>query len=430
MQLFKKIKMLIFKSEFIGNVSIILSGSALSQIIPLLAAPVIARLYSPNDYAVLAAYSSISILLTIAATGSYHTALMLDVEDHVAINTASVAIAITLIITIISFIVMLFFREAIAELTANADVSFWLYFVPLTVFFTGANQTLGMWNNRKKRYKWLAFNRIILTFCTTSLTLLFGFVGFKEKGLLISAIAGQGIAFFIIFGQTIFIDNIFFYEISTNRLRQSFIKHLDFPKYNMPQAFFDGVRESSMLLIISNFFGASVLGSFSFATNIVMKPLSLLGGAVAQVFYEKSSNIFKQSGNIYNITKKTLITLTFFGLPFSLIILLGGKDIFNFVFGNKWQDAGLYSQILMPWLFLSFIASPLSTIPMIMNKQNQSFYYSIFSNFMPIIILFITGYIGILTMPALMYFSLSKSMCLIIVIYWFYNLSKKQPEAH
>ena len=59
-------------------------------------------------------------------------------------------------------------------------------------------------------------------------------------------------------------------------------------------------------------------------------------------------------------------------LPFTIIFFFGG-DIFAFIFGNDWYESGKLSEIMAPWLMLNFIVSPLSTIPLVFNKQ-QSFF--------------------------------------------------------
>lgn len=141
----------LLKSEFVKNVSTLMTGSVISQIIPFAVAPIISRLYYPEDYAVVAAYNSITVLLTIVATGMYSSALMVDKTDEIAFNTGAAAFIVTIFTTLISLVVFLIFTNTIAGLTGNESIKFWLYFIPLSVFFTGGYQTLNMWNNRKKK---------------------------------------------------------------------------------------------------------------------------------------------------------------------------------------------------------------------------------------------------------------------------------------
>ena len=49
------------------------------------------------------------------------------------------------------------------------------------------------------------------------------------------------------------------------------------------------------------------------------------------------------------------------------------EDFFAFVFGEPWREAGVYAQILIPALFLRFIANPLSFMIYIAEKQVWNF---------------------------------------------------------
>ena len=57
-----------------------------------------------------------------------------------------------------------------------------------------------------------------------------------------------------------------------------------------------------------------------------------------------------------------------------------GKYIFGFVFGDNWATAGLYAQILAPWMYSKFILSPISVVPIIVNKIKVFFVYSLILN--------------------------------------------------
>lgn len=396
----------------------LLSGSLLAQLIPFLLAPVIARLYYPSDYAVLAAYSSISILLTIVATGMYDSALMLDNTDEEAVNTASVAVSITLLLSVLSGIVIIFFRDIIAEFTGNESVTFWLYLIPLTVFFTGLYNTLAVWTNRRKRYKRLAVNRVIQTFFITGLTVGLGFLGLREKGLLISMISGQAIACLLLLLQSLKDDSPLFSFIKKEQIKLAFKRHLDFPKYSMPQGFLDGLRESSIILIISNNFTPVILGSYSYAVSILNRPLQIIGNAFGQVFYQSATEKFNNKKDLHSFSIKTIKTLALISAPFFIVLILFGRQIFGFVLGARWADAGFYAQILGVWLYFRFILSPITKIPIILKKQKAFFIFGLIYNISMPLSLFITITYTTNFLTVLFIFTIVGVINYIAQLYW------------
>jgi hypothetical protein len=48
-----------------------------------------------------------------------------------------------------------------------------------------------------------------------------------------------------------------------------------------------------------------------------------------------------------------------------------------FVFGDQWLESGKLSEIMAPWLMLNFISSPLTIIPLVLEKQKTFFFISI-----------------------------------------------------
>jgi O-antigen/teichoic acid export membrane protein len=63
-----RIKALLPKSSFARNVAVLVGGTAVGQAIVVLASPILTRLYTPEDFGVLAVYASLlGILSTVAA---------------------------------------------------------------------------------------------------------------------------------------------------------------------------------------------------------------------------------------------------------------------------------------------------------------------------------------------------------------------------
>jgi len=417
---------LLKKNDLLKNILTLVTGTGISQIIPLAVAPFISRLYTPVNYAILATYTSVTLLLTIISTGMFDSALMLDKKDEHAINTGATAVMITVMTSVISFLTMSIFSGPLVKLAGIENATFWLYAVPITVFSGGFYQTLNIWTIRKQRYKRLAMNRIILTFITSFLTLSLGILHYTEKGLLISLIVGQGFAFLLLLMQTLKNDWSLLTFINRSSIKNAIKRHKDFPKYNLPQSFFDGIKDSSTIWIISFFFGSNILGSFSFAKSMIMRPLQIIGNAANQVFYQRASSTFFQTGSIYKISINTFWLLFASGLPFALMILTLGGEIFNIVFGNKWHQAGLIAQILILFLFLNYITSALSSIPLILNKLKTNLLFGFIFNAMQIVVLFASSYFFNDFKITFWLFTIILSFVLLITLNWYKSLIKTQ----
>ena len=65
------------KSELRRNFLILSSGTALSEIIPVLASPILTRLYTPEEFGVFMFYFTIAGVLSSVSMGKYETAIVL-----------------------------------------------------------------------------------------------------------------------------------------------------------------------------------------------------------------------------------------------------------------------------------------------------------------------------------------------------------------
>jgi O-antigen/teichoic acid export membrane protein len=420
--LIKKILNKISTNEFLKGATTLASGTIISQVIPFIIAPVVSRLYSPSDYALLASFSAITALFVVFATGMYDSALMIDKTDDNAVNTGSLAILLTVIVSSISLV--LIFILKLFNIKEIESVGYWIFLIPLSILFQGGYQTFNVWNNRKGRYKRLANNRIITSTITAAATVLFGYYKMNGVGLLLSLILGQVLSFLILSIQTYKEDHQVFKHISKQKVKESLIEHKDFPLYNLPQGFLDSFKESSLVWIISFYFGPTTLGAFSFAKSIIMRPLQIINGAVGQVFYQRASNTYNNDGDLITLSKKTFKTLLFIGFPFTLIIFFFGQIIFTVIFGEQWQQAGSFAENLILWLFISFIASPFGSIPIILKQQKNFFKWSILYNVFPILTIYIFSIKTENLMNSIIGYVVSNIIIMITILIWIFQLLK------
>jgi len=100
------------KSEFVRNVLTLTSGTALAQLIPLILAPFLSRIYDPEDFGRLALYLAIVQILGAISSGRYELAIMLPKKEKEGVQITLLSIVITIAVSLVSLIVVLFFSDA------------------------------------------------------------------------------------------------------------------------------------------------------------------------------------------------------------------------------------------------------------------------------------------------------------------------------
>jgi len=416
--LLKKLKP---KSEFSRNVVTLMTGTTIAQAIPIAISPILTRIYTPEDFGVFALYVSLASVMSVVATGRYELAIMLPKKDEDAMNVVVLSIAIAFLVSLISLVIVSVFNESITGLLGNPEISKWLYFIPLTVLLTGMYQSFNYWLNRKKYYKKLAEGKIWRSGTTTVTNLGMGFGYTGCSGLIVGSVFGQVFATFIL-GKLVWISYLNkMIHIDRYRIFTLFKKYKNFPIFNVPNALIDAVRLSGINILIARFFTVGILGQFSLAWKMVQVPVSLLGGSMAQVFFQEISQT--QDVQLYEKVIRFLKKSFLAALPIFITIYLFAPEIFSFVFGEKWKLAGEAASVMAPWLFLNFMSMPLANIFIVMNRQEIVLGVSIVYMLVPLSVIFFQheyGFIYVLKTVTFM-----MSVVLLLYIGLVLNYTKK-----
>lgn len=410
-------------SDFIKNAFTIFTGNVIAQAIPFLVEPVIARIYSPSDFAVLSVYLSVANLFSIIATGRYELAIMLPKEDKKAINLIGVSIIISLVVSVLSFAIVAIFNSQICTILHNDDVSTYLYLVPLSVLSVAWYQTFNYWNTRKKRFKNVAYSKTTQSVVYSAASIGLGTAGFIPSGLMISQIGGQ-------FCSTIPLLRSFFKNdrkelknISKEEMKTIAYTYRDFPKINSLHAFCDVLRQSGEVFLLSFYYVKEKVGLHSRTLRLLFAPSAIIGSAIGQVFYQKAAACYQEDGDLQKLVKKVLLGIALIAIPAYSIIAVWGDDLFAWFLGEPWRQAGEFGQLLTPWLCLSFITSPISQIPLIVQKQKAAFLLSLVGHALYLLAIIIGGVNHNIELGFILLSSF-QTVYYIFLIVWLIRISK------
>lgn len=412
------------KSEFSRNVLTLMTGTSIAQAIPIVISPILTRIYSPDEFGVLALYLALYTFIGIIATARYEVTIVLPKNDNDAINIVSLAIVITVIMSLVTLFLILLFGDIIVEVFNAPSLDKWLYFIPVSVFLTGLYQTFNYWNIRKKRYKSIAISRISQSSSTAIVNLSVGYSGFSSYGLVSGQIIGQLFSTLVLLRDMIFMNRISLKSISLNRMIANAKRYKKFPLINSFHAFMDVLQSSGIVFIISFIFSSLIVGFYSMTMRIMGAPISLIGSAMSQVYYQKASSIVNEKGDLFPLTKNMMIRLFIIAFPFMLIIIFFGESLFKILLGENWAVAGVYAQLLSPYFFFKFIISPVSSLPNILDRQGTFFIFTFFGNILMLGSIFIGGILMNSIETAFLILSISMSIYFTTLLVWLLKISK------
>ena len=59
-----------------------------------------------------------------------------------------------------------------------------------------------------------------------------------------------------------------------------------------------------------------------------------------------------------------------------MIILVFGDNLFAFILGKKWEQAGTFAQYMAPWVYVVFVASPVSNLYLKLSQQRRLLHFN------------------------------------------------------
>jgi O-antigen/teichoic acid export membrane protein len=403
-------------------------GTSIAQAIPIVASPLMTRLFSPQDYGLLAIYMSVVGLVAIAATGTYTHAIMLAEKDEDALNIMALCAVITSTLSIITFLVVLLFRYQISHLLQSDAIAYWLLLIPISIFLSGIYQALNYWMNRKRAYRRLAVNRVAQTSIATSSQLVLGFFKFGAGGLISTYICSSGIGASLLGWQFWKEDRNKLQAISRHKMKEQGSLYRRFPLYSLPTDFINVATNQVPILLLTVFVGVGGVGLYNLSQRVLGLPAGLVASSISDVFRQRASSDYAKHGNCRDIYVKTFKTLFLLAIiPFTILFIIA-PPLFAFVFGEKWREAGEYIRVMLPMIFLGFTSSPLSYVYYIAGKQREDLFLHIYMAASTAVSLWIGHLLFDKSVYVLMCFSINYSLIYVVYLIRSYTFSKGNPK--
>lgn len=218
-------------NNFFKNTLLIASGTASGQLLLILVAPLLTRLFTPEDFGALAIYTAfLSIIVTVAA-------LRFDFAIYVAENRKETMnllvlsfISLFIVTALVTMIIFCFKNNIVEFFSMNINPNY-LYFLPLSILGLTGYGILSKLALKRQVYKIVAKTKFIQSAMVGISQTLFGLLTLKE-GLILGDVIGR---FSGVLKISTIIDKEDKYEIkkiSFNSLKKNMIKYKNYPLYS------------------------------------------------------------------------------------------------------------------------------------------------------------------------------------------------------
>ncbi len=363
-------KRLIAPGGFRASVLTLLSGAATALLLAYLAKPVLTRLYTPGAFGLADVFVALLGVLIPISSLRYEDALMLPESDREAASVLGLAAVLVAAFVALTGL-LLPWREAFAGFLGAPALASWLWLLPPALLIMRAARLSELWLTRAKRFRPISAAQATQAGAMVTARIGAGLPPIQAGagGLIGGFVFGNMVAAALLLWAALRRSGALFREAFRGfHLRDLARRYRRFPLFSMPSTLLSALLTRMPFFLLLPFFGQSVVGLFGLAFNAMLIPLSLVGAAVAQVFFVHAAEAHRD-GTLAGLTATVHRRLVMIGLFPTLALLLAGPDVFDFVFSAAWRTSGRYVQYLGPWLFLSAVASPLTRLFDVLERQ-------------------------------------------------------------
>jgi O-antigen/teichoic acid export membrane protein len=413
----------LLKSAFVKNTAILLIGTASAQAIQVLGAFALARMYNPEEFAVFSFFTACTSIILSFSSLRFELAVALPKSSEEAEQL--VALSLRTLLRILGLVVLGIVLVFAGQSVLSYNVPSAILLVPLFTFFAGFTQILNYWSTRNGTFTRNALAKISVAVVTVGTSLLWGFISEDAIGLIYGAILGQVIGWFIIGFNYSKLAIQAWKNLSNHDAKLLWKSYSKFPTYNAPNALVDNLQQYGILFLLGTFFASEISSYYFQSIRILAAPLALIGASIYQVFYPKAAKAFHDTKNIRGYVLKIYGVLFAIGFPIFTILFLFTENIFVFLLGETWRMTAVYAHILIPFIFMNFLISPVSAVTAVVHKQHQSFAFSLVGLTLKIVSILIGG---LMNDPILGFtlFSLSGMGMMLAGMVWYWYIAKER----
>jgi O-antigen/teichoic acid export membrane protein len=372
-----------------------MSSMLVGQVLVLVAAPIVSRLYTPEQYGSLGMLMSVVAIAAVAINLRYDFAVLATNSDADARSLLVIGTVVSLPLVAIFCAVFLLLKSVgvppFASLpTVAAPIG------SMILLVIGANSMLRAWSIRHANFR--AVNRALLWQGVGRAIAPIGFsaVGTGFAGLALGEAAGRALGTISLVASYLSVALVQRGAALLRESRHVIVANWRYPTVVMLSSLLDAAGSWAPLLAVGALFGTAAAGHYSMVLQMVLAPAALLGSAAGDVFNSEFARAVR------NADAHALIVLKLFARQLAVAaagiyacVALVSPLAFGFVFGEAWLPAGWLAAILAPFFAVALVASALSRALVVIGKPELKLKIDALLLLCPLLALYLSAEFGL-----------------------------------
>ena len=364
---------------FVGHVLALGSGNIIAQGMAVICTPVIARLFDSTASGEAALIASIVMILGSVACLRYQFALMLPRDDKDAANLFGLGFVVLISFTGLLTLATWLIGSTVLGWLKASSLEPYKWIVPASVFLLGFSELLRSWNSRHKHFKRLGATLAAQGTVVPGLTIGTGAAGYQSGGnLIIVRFVGMIVLPLCLLYRLMREDIRFLWRhISLGKMKLLARRYIKFPMYDSWSALLAMTSRQFVPILLVAFWGFSTAGYFSRAQRLLLLPVAFFTEAIAQTLFQRLAAMRAAGKDLAKTVQEITQRLICLAVLPSVVVAVIGPELFVVFCGARWAEAGVYAQILSPWVFVVIVTSPLTPLINVLERIGVGLVFNI-----------------------------------------------------
>lgn len=349
----------------------VLTGAGLGQFVLIAATPVLARLYTPADVAMLGVVIVLSSPIGMISTLRWDAAVPIPIDERDVSRLVVLGAGSVLLVSVGIGLVLLLLGDSIASRMGVARTPL-LLTIPAIVAGVGLTQLLTQLAVRRGRFGATARSKAAQATGTAGAQVLLPHISVGGgAGLLGGYLVGLVVGIAALFPEMVRHAREFRVVWPSLNLVRRFVR---FPLFLVPSTLVNAVGLHLPVLLVASAFAAQVTGQFAMAVRVVGIPVTVVGLAAAQVFLgTMAESLHASRRDSLSAFDRTSVHLLVLGAVVAATLVLAGPWLFALLLGEQWRQSGGIARALAPMVAAQLIASPLASTLTVLERPGLQF---------------------------------------------------------
>jgi O-antigen/teichoic acid export membrane protein len=365
--------------SFRRSVVLLAGGTVIAQAITAGVSPLLTRLYDPGQLGQFGLFTSFVLVASVALSLRYELAIPSTANPMDAARLAIAALLLVPAVAVVATgIYLALIALDIAGYGALPPISAIACLVALLSF--GIIGALRYWLVRTGGFAIVAQLGVVQSLGRAVVQVGLGLASVGVSGLLLGEVVGRSL------GTTRLIQagatpiRLAAGTISSGAIRELLRRYYRFPVYGLPSSIINALALYAPLPLIVKFYGLDAGGAFLLVQRVLSIPLAVIGSSVADVFHNRLAAAARSEPHrSRELLARSALALLGIGLPIAVLVVLAGRPIFAFVFGQSWSESGSMASAIAPWALAQFVVYPVSRAVLVYEAQRAKLAFDVVS---------------------------------------------------